>query len=297
MPEYSVKFLGTQVVLPSELGFGAGLHDGFHNMKVTTRQHHETWKPIYGERDTMPNNYREMDVELMQSDGVRMQIDIRAFDEGVAFRYSVPAGMETDEELTEFHFPANSSAFEEHGGTEGEYFHTPISGIKPLCHAPHTVTLPDGSYAAVLEAANMRFPVMTLGAEEGKPYTLIAALGGPAKLAPGAFTPWRLVMFAKTPAELLEHNYLVLDLNEKNALTDTLWIRPSKTMREVTLSTEGAKRTIDFAAAHHLQYVGFDWGWYGSEDLEKGDATRVQVDTRRSALPDRPTIQDSICLP
>jgi len=118
---------------------------------------------------------------------------------------------------------------------------------------------------------------MTIASEKGVENTLIAELGGPGKLPAAGYTPWRLAMFAKTPGEMLEHNYLELDLNGKQALSDVSWIKPGTAMREVTLSSEGAHNVIDFAAAHHISYLGFDAGWYGSEDYTLGDATHERT--------------------
>lgn len=57
-------------------------------------------------------------------------------------------------------------------------------------------------------------------------------------------------------------------------------------MREVTLSTKGAKELVDFAAKRHLQYIHFDAGWYGAEESAASDASRVNVDPRRNPIND-----------
>jgi len=284
-PTYSVHRGAEAVLLSSRLGFEPDWASGFRIASSVRSHHNDSWKPLYGERDRMPDVYNELTVKLTQANGHGLTVQLRAYDGGVAVRYGAQEAMQVSKELTDFHWPANSSAYEEHG-TEGEYHLNPVSKIAARCQTPLTVTLADGTYAAVLEAANVDFPQMTVGAEQGADDTLIAELGGPGTLPAGGFTPWRLVMFAKTPGELLEHNYLELDLNAKQALTDVAWIKPGKAMREVTLSTEGAHKVIDFAAAHHIQYMGFDAGWYGSQDYATGDATHERtVDQRGRPVP------------
>jgi alpha-glucosidase len=273
---YSVNRGQEPVLLSSRLGFEPNWVSGFKIDSSERTRHSEYWKPLYGERDSMPDVYNQLTVKLAQTDGQALTVEFRAYDEGVALRYGAQQAMETSKELTEFQFPASSFAYEEHG-TEGEYSRNSVSKIARHCQTPLTVAFADGSYAAVLEAANVDFPQMTVAAEEGRDDTLIAELGGPGTLPAGGFTPWRLIMFAKTPGELLEHDYLQLDLNARQALTDTSWIKPGTAMREVTLSTEGARKLIDFAAAHHIRYVGFDDGWYGSEDYAAGDATHERT--------------------
>jgi alpha-glucosidase len=84
---------------------------------------------------------------------------------------------------------------------------------------------------------------------------------------------------------LLEHNYLILNLNEPCAIEDTSWIKPGKVIREVTLTTAGGMACVDFAAEHNLQYVEFDAGWYGHEYSDKSDARTISVDPKRSKGP------------
>lgn len=273
---YSVNDGPEPVILTSRLGFEPDWVSGFKIAFSQRTKHSDYWKPLYGERDTIRDVYSQLTIQLVQSGGHDLTVQFRAYDGGVALRYEAREPMEIGSELTQFHWPPGSFAYEEHG-TEGEYALNPVSKIAPHCQTPLTVALADGHYAAVLEAANVDFPEMTVTGKTDQDDTLTAQLGGPATLPAGGFTPWRLIMFAKTPGELLEHDYLQLDLNAKQAITDTSWIKPGTAMREMTLSTQGAYRLIDFAAAHHIKYIGFDAGWYGSQDYATGDARRERT--------------------
>jgi alpha-glucosidase len=88
-------------------------------------------------------------------------------------------------------------------------------------------------------------------------------------------TPWRVVMIAESPGKLLENNDILLNLNDPCAIDDTSWIKPGKVLRDITLTTAGAKACVDFAATHGLQYVELDAGWYGHEYDDAADATAV----------------------
>lgn len=92
-------------------------------------------------------------------------------------------------------------------------------------------------------------------------------------------------MIAESPGKLLENNDLFLNLNAPCAIADTSWIKPGKVIREVTLTTAGAKACVDFAARRKLQYVEFDAGWYGPENDAVSDATTVTLDPKRSRGP------------
>jgi len=85
-------------------------------------------------------------------------------------------------------------------------------------------------------------------------------------------SPWRVFIIGDRPGDLVEKNYLVLNLNAPCVMDDPSWIRPGKVLR-VGLSTVDGKEGIDFAAEHGLQYILFDWGWYGGPtDTDVPDA-------------------------
>lgn len=281
VPVYSINQGKSPVILPSRLGLAPSFAGDFRTLKASTEiEHNKGWKPLYGERDWMPDQYDQLSVSLEAASKKQLRLEVRAFDGGIAFRYRVSAPTTVDAEMTEFHLPAGTYAYEEHGGTEGKYHRSLIRNVAPLCQTPLTVELPNGTYAAILEAANVDFPLMTLGAEPGKSNTLVAELGGIGKLAASQFTPWRLIMWATTPGMLLEHDYLELDLNARDALRNTSWIKPGTAMREITLTDAGAYSVIDFDAAHSIDYILFDGGWYGY-DLKHDDAMHVRtVDSR-----------------
>ena len=89
-------------------------------------------------------------------------------------------------------------------------------------------------------------------------------------------TPWKIVMAADKPGDLLEHNSIVENLNPPCEIADAAaWVKPGKIMRETTITTEGAFATIDFCAAHHIPYMLFDWLWYLPCTSHDGDATKV----------------------
>jgi alpha-glucosidase len=84
-------------------------------------------------------------------------------------------------------------------------------------------------------------------------------------------------MIARRPGELVEHNDFILNLNPPSKIADTSWIKPGKIMRVMTQTTSAAKANIDFAAKHKLQYILFDWKWYGPAFSFDSDATKVAI--------------------
>jgi alpha-glucosidase len=100
----------------------------------------------------------------------------------------------------------------------------------------------------------------------------------PADLISPVGSPWRVIMVSERMGDLVENNYLILNLNDPNKIKETGWIKPGKIMREMTLTTTGAMDAIDFASRHNIQYILFDWKWYGPAFSFDSDATKVVVD-------------------
>jgi alpha-glucosidase len=296
-PRYSVSHHGRPVVLESRLGFEAtdqsqSLLAGFEFIAAKERRCDDTWSPVYGERKSIPDRYRELRLALRhQSSGRRLDLVIRAYDEGAALRYEFPAQtpaapLTFPAERTEFCFPVETLGWQEHG-TEGEYARVPIAAIKKDCERPLTVEFADGRCASLVEAALDRYPRMLLSPSPFTPGALVSALSGPATFAAPFATPWRAFIVGDRPGDLLERNHLVLNLNPPCALADTSWIKPGKALREVTLSTKGGRASIDFAVAHGLRYILYDAGWYGHEYDDKADARGVNLDQKRvGSIPD-----------
>lgn len=293
-PAYQVTFLGKPVVLESRLGFEPGLTNGFQMMKSSSESRQGQWTTDFGERHIIPDNYHELDVDLKQSSGQAMRITFRAYNEGAAFRYSFPAqngaaDLVFTAERTEFRFVPDTFGYEEHG-TEGEYRRVHVADIQPWCERPLTLEFTNGLFASLAEADNENYPRMLLSGLPGVPGALVSALGGssannassrpgrwPAQLAPGAATPWRTLILGQKPGDLLERNYLIMDLVPPCAIADISWIKPGKAMRDTMLTTANSKAIIDFAQKAGLQYVALDDRWYGGEDQTTGDATTARA--------------------
>jgi alpha-glucosidase len=161
----------------------------------------------------------------------------------------------------------------------------PLSGIKPGCERPLTIQVDGDTFIALAEARLVDYARMKFAPLQGVPHALISSLSGPVQADLPLATPWRVVMVANSPGRLLENNDIILNLNDPCEIKDTSWIKPGKVIREVTLTTNGGKACVDFAAEHNLQYVEFDAGWYGHEYSEQSDATTVTVDPKRSPGP------------
>jgi alpha-glucosidase len=267
---------------------------------VETRTVNKTWHPVYGEREKVRDHYNEL-VLKFQKGGVPetqsasatttvrqgqaydkrqyyyMDLIVRAYDQGVAFRYFFPEAtnglfLHIVGEQTQFTLPKGTLAYYERWA-QGPYELLSLNDWRDECERPLTMKLPNGLTVALLEAEMVDYARMKF--RLAKKNTLQASLYSSVDVITPYATPWRVIMAAEKPTELIENNDLVLNLNPGNKIEDTSWINPGKVIRVARLTQADAIKYIDFAAERGLQYIHLDAGWYGSEVLMSSDATSV----------------------
>jgi alpha-glucosidase len=292
---YSVTYDGKSIVAPSALGFelksGKVLGDEVDVLTASAPREVETsWKPVYGERAVVDDHYRTQNFTLQGGGSVAMMIEVRSYDEGVAFCYQLQGKDRNKEVLlirenTEYSFPADHETWTA-TSAQGYYSKRSVSKMGSEYERPQLFhAKEDGLYLAIGEARLVDFSRMRLTGSKGKKNTVVAALSGPVRFTGKMTSPWRFVMAAKQPGKLLEHNDFLLNLNDPCEIQDTSWIRPGKVLRDVRLTNEGARRAIDFAAENGIDFVHFDAGWYGHEYDKASDATTASLDPKRTKGP------------
>ena len=297
---YSVRYEGETVIRQSllELQLDNHLSESamalpidrrprwFENLQVVgTRRSAQdvTWKPVTGERSEVRDHYQALSVDLVKDDNpiYKMSVEVRAYDAGVALRFAFPENPKGTyyrivSEDTEFALPAGTRGWF-HGWAQAPYRLLPLRDWPDQSERPLTLELPNGLHVALLEARMVDYARTKFKLSTTRPDTLVTALHDPADLISPFATPWRGIMVARSPGQLIENNDFILNLNEPSRIADVSWIQPGKIMRVMTQTTAAAKANIDFAARHHLQYILFDWKWYGPAFSFSSDATRVAI--------------------
>jgi len=285
---FSINYRDKEVVLPSVLGV-EGWSNHLSVKSIASFKQNTSWKPVYGERNLVRDHYNEKIFTLQRSknDNQPLLLQVRAYDAGIAFRYSFPenptGGMDItiSKELTEFVWPVETNAwFTDHA--QGVYKLLPLNNWPGEAERPLTLQLKNGLYAALQEAQVVDYCRTKFALSASKTNTIISSMYDKVELTTPFSTPWRVVMVAEKPNQLLQNNDLILNLNDPCAIQNTGWIKPGKIIREISLSTKGAKEVVDFAVKRHLQYIHFDAGWYGFEYTSASDASKVNVDPRRN---------------
>jgi alpha-glucosidase len=300
---YSLARDGRALVLPSLLGFefrgAVPLRDGLRLTETTRQSHDEWWTQPWGEVARVREHYNELavSVEETAAPNRRFTLRVRAFDDGIGFRYEFPeqpglGAFEISDELTEFALADNARAWwipsnwPRKDRSEELYSSGPVSTLDSV-QTPLTMETRDGRTFMVIHEANLAdYARMFLAGPRMEGRTLHAAL---APMADGIkvrgrtpfVTPWRTIQLADRATDLAP-SVLGLKLNPPNALPSTDWIHPMKYVGvwwgmhigSMTWSsgprhgatTANAKRYIDFAAANGLGGVlveGWNLGWDG----------------------------------
>jgi len=253
-----------------------------------------------------------MTVSLREQGGMgrRLQLIFRAYDDGAAFRYVVPAqpGLERldiVEERSEFRFPADYRCWAMrlktfHSNYEEEFEPASVGRIKPdaIIGLPVTIQTDGGPTLAIAEANLKDYAGMYLHGVEGSTNALVSrlsphtngdgfAVSGRAPLA----TPWRVLLTGDTPGRLIEST-LILSLNDPPAFKDTSWIKPGKAawdwwsgqlaegVANPGMNDATMKHYIDFAAEFGLEYMLVDEGWYAPH--APGGARDAPVDITKT---------------
>jgi alpha-glucosidase len=247
-----------------------------------------TWVNNFGEKQIVPDNYNQVTI-FLQNGQVKINLIFRVYNEGAAFSYEFPSQGGNDsltiiDEGIWFMFKADHYAWSA-PRAQALYKRTPLSGIDTGCERPCVIEIDSSHFVALAEAGLVDYARMKFEPDSSSGIAIRSRLDGKVKRALPFRSPWRVIITGNDPGDLLEKNYMLLNLNEACALKDVSWIKPGKVLRESTLTTAGAEKAVDFVARHKMQYIEFDAGWYGYEYDDSSDARFVNVDPKRSKGP------------
>ncbi|MBC6402577.1 MAG: glycoside hydrolase family 97 protein [Hyphomonadaceae bacterium] len=307
---YSISRAGVPVISQSRLGLRfLGRHGLDSHMGITgysRTSHRSEWETVWGERRTVSDHHNQLHVTIYsRSAKAAFSLRFRAFDDGVGFRYEIPAqdgspDVAIMDELTEFNVGVKTESWwipsRMFNRYEYLYNNTPADAIHQA-HTPATFRNGDGVHFSIHEAALINYSGMSL--KQTRPGVLEAELaprsdGTRVRLSGELKTPWRTIHIADKAVGLVNSD-LVLNLNEPNKLGDVSWFEPGKyagiwwdmhvlnrtwgqVQGNVTTAhgatTDYAKKYIDFAAENGFVGVlvegwntGWDNDWFSNGDV------------------------------
>ena len=268
-----------------------------------------TWETSLYRRGKVRDRYNELVVELEEEEARaarielggttftkqprRMDIVFRAYDEGVAFRYSFPRqaafdGFQIKDELTEWRFDQDVMAWtttytDERNSQEAPFVRGPLAAVDMKRYVGMPVLVETrGATIALCEAALSNWAgLFCRAANRDGDARLVAALSkippSPAATADVAViatapaaSPWRVAIVGDDALDLIRKNDIIVNLNpppdpsidfsfvKPGASTWDWWVESNN-----SLSTELTLKLVDFAAEMGWPYHTIDGGWYG----------------------------------
>ena len=295
-PKYAVSHGKTEVISPSEMGFllknNEDFSKNFEIIKVENSTFDETWEQVWGEKKKIRNHYNQLVVKLQQKDKQKRQLEIqfRAFDDGVAFRYVYPKQISKDsifimDEKTTFNLKEDGKAWwiPAYKAERYEYLYkdSPVSTLDTV-HTPLTIESKSGLKLSFHEANLIDYASTTLVNNTGTQLKtdLVPWTDGVKVRVKDSFTSsWRTIQIGEKSGDLID-SYLILNLNEPNKMGNPSYVKPYKYFgiwwamhigkytfwegEKQGATTTHAKEYIDFTAKeglHHLLIEGWNKGW------------------------------------
>ena len=283
--KYTYK--GKPVILESSLGID-GWKENMEIERIDSVSVNQDWHPIYGERSVVNDCYKGYTYTLKRKGhGDRLALIVRIYNSGVGFRYKYLHGsyLRITEEFTTFTVPENTYCWFA-PFAQAEHKRMLVKDWPGEAERPLTLQLGNGLYASLAEAEMVDYSRTKFVVRKGESNVIRCKMYDAVEDIAPFETPWRVVMVAESPKDLINNNDLILNLNKPCQIEDTSWIKPGRIIRTVSLTTDGAKKVVDFAVKRGLNYIHFDSGWYGSEISKESDPRKSDVDPQRCPVND-----------
>lgn len=286
---YSLDAYGHSIIMPSPIALSDGSKTipgvGWKLLDQESITVHSNWKPVWGKRAEVPDHYRQTAFKLQGPDHERLNVIIRVYNDGIAFRCEVPSDSRDSmnvSDRTEFRFAGDFVTWG-YNGENHNFGPEPLSAIAEKRKPVITVQAGLQAFVALHEADLRQGEPLML--EKAAPTSFIASakLG---ELKAGGQTPWRVIFCGRTPGALVDSH--LLELLNPPPSGDFSWVKPGVCTWDWRI--DGAKvddfnygmnydswvRMIDFSAANGIKHLVLDANWYGPEfkhdsDPVKGD--------------------------
>ncbi len=313
LPVYHVLFNGNPLIENSPMNLELEGTGKF--IAATYRQNsvfkdvNESYNLIVGKASIVKNHYKQVIVYLVdeKNESYKLDIEIRVFNDGVAFRHILPAqtgktSFTLLEEQTEFRLgnPLVKALLLPNFTTshEGLYTTAPLRNIKEdtLLDVPALFQFPGKIFMAITEAALLDHAGMYLVKKKNILSSQLSPLPGQQRIKVKSKLPhncpWRVLLISDRLGALIESN-IITSLNAPPAIKDVSWIRPGTTTFPWWNGTvipdsvvggnnfETNKYYIDFCAANNItyhtivEYGGHEWYTNDGEGYQPGNNTDI----------------------
>jgi len=273
---FEVVYKDRPVIEPSRLGIavdGVNIGEGVEAGNAESYRIDETYRTRGGHTEAANRcNGAKIGFTHVKS-GTKLTLDLRAFNDGIAYRFIVPGSDKprVPEETSSFTLPPGSTVWyhDLEGHYEAAYDKKAVSDVPAgqWVAPPLTVQLPDGlGYASITESALANYSGMALRADGRRGFAVVLGhahhvsypfrlryaadverLSKPATVTGTITTPWRVVMVAAdlnalVNSDIVENLAPAPDAKLFPKGLDTDWIKPG---RAVWKYLDGGQSTLD----------------------------------------------------
>ncbi|MDR0981978.1 MAG: glycoside hydrolase family 97 protein [Culturomica sp.] len=227
---------------------------------------------LTGKRKECRNKATETTYSFKDKTGKRLNLDLRVYDDGIAFRYELPAGGMITDELTTYQVSDSATRWlQKYAPLSYEDFYNCIEPDQVQANRkkigyPALFKTTDDVYMLLTESGIRREHCASLLSNEENASLFKVKLGQDSlAVDAGWASPWRTAIIGSL-ADVVEST-LVTDLSEPCALEDVSWIKPGVASWIYWAYNHGSKdfqlikQYVDMAKELHLPYVLIDWEW------------------------------------
>jgi alpha-glucosidase len=269
---YDVISGGTPVIEQGALGISTSAGDftsGLAFVRQARRAIDETYRLPVGKRSSYVNRAQELELVFRKGTG-ELVVTLRAYDDGVAFRYGLPGEgeVEISGETSTFPLADRDLAIWGQAHPNNYGYETPLGPVSAdSISMPVLVELKQRKhFLFVAQAASYQSYVIPHYRRAGSVLTLSFPLDQrePIKTTRPFQSPWRVVMISPRTAGKIVESTLLENLNPptERALVDAAWIRPGRASWDFLAGDGDKLRTwIDFDAKMGWEYHVADAGW------------------------------------
>jgi alpha-glucosidase len=309
---YSVMFRDKQLLdqsaLALELVGQSPLGSKVQIVESTPGKGSDDYTLLAGKVSRVHDQYNSLLLRTAERDEPHRLLDIeaRAYNDGIAFRYVLPAQnsikeVKLKQEDTEFRISTDATTWalalpNYRSSYESEYVKLPITAFSNQGGVPSSFLI---GMPLLMHSPGAAWMTLTEADLEGNPGMYVTNPSGNwaghyfiSKLSPRLddatlaltttlphHSAWRVLLVADEPGRLMEST-IISDLNPPNRVQDTSWIHPGKASwnwwagdigpaGKAAYTTKNMEYYVDFAAQSGFPYMLLDAGWADGRDITK----------------------------
>ncbi|MEV0783805.1 glycoside hydrolase family 97 catalytic domain-containing protein [Streptomyces sp. NPDC050423] len=272
--DFSVKRNGRTVLEPAPVGVvtdQADLTSRLHLLHRADRVVNEKYTTTVGKQLRRSVHMNESRFAFEGENGARLDLVVRAADDGVAYRYVLPGkdGVTIEHEASAFQPPASSPAWlSAYAAPHEQPYDRTTAASAGSGEYGYPALFQVGDQNVVLAESDLdgRYSGSRLVHEQGTGRYELALADKEVHSDGPLTTPWRTAVIGDLAS--VTESTLIDDLAPPSRIRDTSWIKPGKVawswlagFSEAQRSLETQEKFVDYAAAHGWQYALVDDGW------------------------------------